>query len=1363
MIMKQHLNERLGRLSAEKIRRLVETVGRKGTGEEQPMVPPGGEEYFPLSGAQEGIWLSCRFSANQSIYNNPVVLQMLVSRELDMIPLNRSFDLLVRRHEILRTGFTTMDEKPAQFVVPAGKPGAQIAFIDLQMEVNREEKCKEIAVREGLMPFDLHDPPLLRLTLLRLRPLEYLLLITSHHLISDGWSNMLFTRELMGTYDSLEKGISPEREAAPRYIHHVLTERSRMRTADYDADLSFWKTNLQDLPMPLQLPVDYARGDSSSLNGGMEDMYIPDELFQSANIYCKLSGVTLFQFFITVFNILLFHYTQQEDIIVGIPLANRGKKDALRTLGLFMNILPLRTRLTGADSFRKLGEQARASCREIMSHQEVPFHKIVDILGLARSTTANPVFQVAFAYQQVPDIQTDGLARYKVDYGISKYDLNIWLEESTLGLSITLTYNSNIFRPGTAGKILKHFTALAKCALAAPDLPVSSLPFLEGNDKSCLYGETSPAAENSSFIRRFESNVRCHPNIFAVDDTCCRLTYPELNNRANKLSRYLIYNKVKPGDVVMLLARRNVAFVTGLLAILKCGATFLPVDDSVPAERLRQILDDSGCGLILTERELADLPGDIPVSMIVFGEEMPFLTSGQNGNPEIYSGKDSAVYLIYTSGTSGKPKGVCIQNRQVSNYIEGISSRIRATPGERYACLSSLAFDLAYTMVFPALSQGGTLVLVPFSLATNPARLEAHFGDSPPEYMKIVPGHLRSLMAVGDTSRILPQKLVILGGESLTPALAKAIRAAKPQCRVMHHYGPTETTIGVLTFEIANDDFSEHPLVPIGKPLPNTYIYLLSRYGHPVPRGTAGEICIGGEQLANGYYKMASMSESPFIPDPFQQGRRLYRTGDIGKMLEDGSVLFLGRSDTQMKLRGYRLEAREVEAMLEKHPAIRSSVVLTRNECLVAFLECDVDCPPDTGELQLLLKKRLPRYMIPDRYVFLPVLPRTANGKIDQNKLDDQPLSLTRNSPENPCSAMEGKLLRVWQATLRNSSPGTNDNFFEIGGNSMLAIELLAKINRDFPVNIGIEALFQYPTIKELAAFLQQLPVAGKMSPLVILNAGRGGTPILLAHPAGGDIFCYRQLAGFLNPQYPLFAFTRQGAQAGKKDFVTIAQMAQQYFDEIPSVYAGLPVIFGGWSMGGYVAFEMACLYSRKYKCHPEVIIFDQVAPGSSDGQVQPVKEEVEQLLIFARKAEQFLSKNLDITADTLLDRDSLERSELFFREFKKAGLLLERITPADFHGFLDFLVLDNKAAIEYTPAVFDGNVLLIKAVDRAVEANSNSLLPDLGWQQYCQHEVTIAEVPGTHASMMSEMNVKAVAEVLSNWLSRDRDRSFRF
>jgi len=1112
-----NLTERIGKLSPAK-RALLEMKlkqTRAVAATEQSIARNNSRGPAPLSFAQERLWFLDQYEPNSSVYNIPSALRLKGS--LDVAAIRRSLDEIIRRHESLRTTFSIVDGEPVQVIAPSFELPVPVVDLSEYPEGQREQEARQIINTETREPFDLAQGPLFRSRLLRLGEDEHVLLMTMHHIVSDGWSMGVLFRELSVLYRAFVNGQpSPLLELPIQYADFALWQREWLKGEVLDRQLSYWKQQLGGIPAILNVPTDRPRPAVQSHRGGRQSFVLTKELTEHVKSLSRKEGTTLFMTLLAAFQTLLYRYTGQEDIVVGSPIANRNRIEIEGLIGFFVNTLVLRSSFSDNPTFRKFLARVRQTTLEAYEHQDLPFERLVEELKPDRNLSRSPLFQVMFVLHNAPSIalELDGLnvGRVRLAGEATKFDLTLSISQVTEGLGASLQYNIDLFDSATIERMADHFQILLQSIVADPEQPISDLPILTEAEKHQLlvdWNETRRDYPSDKCIHElFEQQVERSPDAVAVIYEDQQLTYRALNNRANQLAHYLQKFGVGPEALVGICVDRSLEMVTGLLAILKAGGAYVPLDPDHPKERLAFMLKDAQVSILLTRNSLIEdgrlsIDDHYPLSsglysqikVVCFDRDLEEIAHQSKENPSSGITSDNAAYVIYTSGSTGKPKGVTVENRQLINYSCDIIRRLNPAAGDSFAMVQPLTVDSSVTMIFPCLLTGGALHVISREKAISSPELGDYFQRWSIDFLKIAPSHLIALEASSSPQQFIPQRCLVIGGEESRWDWIRSLRTVAPGCAIFNHYGPTETTVGILMCGVRDEDLSRNYLkTPLGRPIANTRVFLLNAGLQLVPIGIVGELYIAGDNLGRGYLNRPEATAERFIPNPFsvEPGARLYRTGDRARYLPDANIEFLGRIDHQVKIRGFRIEPGEIEAVLTQHPGVEQAIVMPWAETpeqrrLVAYVVPHQARAPSAAELRDFLKKKLPEYMVPSSFTLLDGLPRTPHGKVDREALPipDQRQPAMEESYVPPRSPEEEMIVEIWAEVLKVDRVGVHDNFFDLGGHSLLATQVMSQVRKVFQVELPLRSLFEAPTVAELALRVaQSISNAGELAEL---------------------------------------------------------------------------------------------------------------------------------------------------------------------------------------------------------------------------------------------------------------------------------------
>jgi amino acid adenylation domain-containing protein len=908
-----------------------------------------------LSFAEQRLWFLYQLEGENSTYNLPFAL--LLNGNLNKAALEGAIAEILRRHEVLRTRFQVVNDTPLRVIDL--ETTVTLKVVDLQdlPEAEQLTTVKRLVTIEAQKPFDLANDRLVRVHLWRMSSQSHVLLINIHHIVFDGWSMGIFTQELSALYKTFLSGEpSPLPELPIQYTDFAVWQRQWLTGEVLEKQLDYWKQQLAGAPEVLALPIDHPRQAVQAFRGATVSFLLPNSHEEVLRALSKRTGVTLFMTLYATFVTLLYRYTGSDDIVVGTPTANRNRPEIEGLIGFFVNTLVLRTDLSDNPIFEDLLSRVRDVMLGAYAHTDLPFEKLVEELKLERDLSYTPLVQVMLVLNEpMSQIQMAGLtvSPLAVETATAKFDLTLSFENTPSGLIGNWEYNTDLFDASTIARMTRHFQTLLEAIVANPQQRVSALPLLTERERHQLLVEwnnsTKDYPSDKCIHQLFEEQVERSPDAIAVVFEDKQLTYRELNQRANQLAHYLRTLGVEPEVLVGICVERSLEMVVSLLSILKAGGAYLPLDPALPKESLAFRLIDAQVPILLTQKGLLKREEAQVQTVLYLDADWELIAQESSANPNSEVIPENLAYVLYTSGSTGQPKGVAIEQRQILNYLHAILDKLQLPTGASFANVSTFAADLGNTAIFPALCTGGCLHIVSQELSTDPKALAEYFQRHPIDCLKITPTHLASLLASNASDSILPRQCLVLGGEAASWDLIEKIRQYAPNCRILNHYGPTETTVGVLTYPVSNKQASYNSkTVPIGHPIANTQVYILDRHLQPVPIGVPGELHIGGASLARGYLNRPDLTAEKFISNPFNDrtGTRLYKTGDLVRYLPDGNIEFLGRLDRQVKIRGFRIELSEVETALAQHPAVRETVVVAREDIpgrkyLAAYIVCN--------------------------------------------------------------------------------------------------------------------------------------------------------------------------------------------------------------------------------------------------------------------------------------------------------------------------------------------------------------------------------------------------------------------------------------
>lgn len=1001
-------------------------------------------EYYPLSAAQMRMFLLSRLDSDSTAYNLTQALK--VNGEFNIDHLTEIITQLVDRHEALRTSFDIVEGEPVQKIHK---------YVDFKVEYQEIEESKEVieqVIKKFIKPYDLTKAPLFRFKLVKLinkdKNPAYILIQDMHHIISDGVSEALLTREVNELF--LGKRLP---DIKIQYKDYVDWHQKLMRSNEIQHQKKYWLEKLgTDIPL-LNLPTDYIRPQVFSFKGDSVKLKIEKTITEKLYSLARENRVTLFTLLLASYSILLSRYTGQNDIIIGTPTAGRRHADINNTLGVFINSLALRTSYLPESVFEEFLKKLGYEVLEAFDNQDYPFANLVDDLLIKRDMSRNPIFDAMFILQNmnIDSIKAEGMeiSNYYFDKGIAQLDITIIAVETKDGIDIEINYCTSLFSKETINRFGESFINILKYVVEHPTASLYEIDMLSDVDKSqLLYGFNNTEIQypkDKTINELIEEQVNRTPESIALVFGDKQLNYRELNSRANCIAKKIREKGVEGDSIVAIIANRSFEMLIGILGILKSGGAYLPIDPEYPEDRISYMLEDSGTHIMLTMSSLKDnikFDGDT-----ILLDKEDYAESFQD-NLEVINSPESLAYLIYTSGSTGKPKGVMLEHRGVVNFITGMTEKIDFTPASTILALTTISFDIFVLETLLPLTQGSKIVIADEIQQRNPNMLSKLVTEKGIDMLQATPSRMQMLLSMEKYQACLRGlKYIMIGGEAFPPALLQALKSLT-NARIFNMYGPTETTVWSTVQELTDRDD-----INIGKPIANTSIHIVDKFNTLQPIGVAGELCIAGHGMARGYLGRPELTQEKFIQNPFSMSEKMYKTGDSARWLQNGEIDFLGRLDSQVKIRGYRIELGEIESQLIKFKGIKEAVVAAKedgekNKYLCAYLVLDREL--DISGIREHLKKELPDYMVPSYFIQLDKLPQTPNGKTDKKALPDPDKSICVSVKHTkPTNEIEEKMVEVWKNVLNVKEIGIDDDFFDLGGNSLVAIKLEVELEKN--------------------------------------------------------------------------------------------------------------------------------------------------------------------------------------------------------------------------------------------------------------------------------------------------------------------------
>ena len=1382
--MSDALQKRLAGLSPEKrelvLKKLLQQQpAATSTSKARPSDIPRASRArpLPLSFPQRRLWFLDQFEPGTPAYNIPEFVRLFGPLQVEA--LRRGLDEVIRRHEVLRTTFAAEDGEPLQHI--AARLTLALPVVDLTHlpAEEREARCRALALHASGASFDLARGPLLAATLVRMGPEDHVLLLVVHHIVSDGWSTGVLVRELAALYDAFSGGRpSPLPELPIQYGDFAMWQRQWLQGDVLTSQLDYWRRQLADGDAPLKLPTDRPRPRVRTYAGGKQGFVVDAAVTRRLRALAGQEKASLYMVLLAAFQALLFRYTREPRISVGTYIANRNRTAVEPLIGFFLNTLVMRTDVSGNPGFRELLRRVVEVTLGAYAHQDIPFEKLLEELAPSRDTSFPPFFQAMLVLQNTPEsaaaVGPLRLEPFSVPgESFAQFDLTLWLVEEADGLQGTWEYNRDLFDATTASRMVAHFQTLLAGVAHQPDERITALPLLPSEERHQVLRGWNEAAcavpEGACLHHLIAEHAARTPDAIAVTDTERRLTYAELDQRANRLAHHLRSLGVGPERLAGIFLERSVDMVVAVLAVLKAGGAYVPLDPSYPPDRTALMLSDSQPSVLVTRRALRTLlPAPLP-TVVSVDEDAPAIERHPGTAPEGGAGPDHLAYLVYTSGSTGRPKGVMVAHRGLANAYFAWERDYRLPTLRAHLQMASFSFDVFTGDLARALGSGATLVLCPREWLLEPERLYALMlrervdcGEFVPAVVRLLLGHLQD-----HGLRLDFMRLLIVGSDTWDMREYHQLRGlCGADTRLVSSYGLSEATIDSTWFESTAPVPSEQT-VPIGRPFPNAWMYLLDATLQPVPIGVPGELFVGGVGLARGYRAQPHLTAERFVPHPFstEPGARLYRTGDLARYSADGTLEFIGRNDTQVKLRGHRIELDEIKARLLEHEGVRAVELLVQGDGaarqLVAYLTLTAPDAVGAEALRQHLKKHLPAYMVPSAFVILEAFPLTPNGKVDRKALPP-PEDSRRDAADGfiaPRGDTQQRLAALFEELLGTGPIGAQDNFFDLGGHSLLAVRLVARIRERFGKTLPLATLFQGPTLEQLAQALEDDASARPWSPLVTLQAGSDGPPLFCVPGAGGNVLYFRDLTRLLGPTRSIHGFQARGLDGRAPPHASVEEMAECYVEALQQVRPHGPYHLLGHSFGSWVAFEMAQRLRAKGEEVAFLGILNTPVPRNQEVPAEaPRFDDADWMASVASTAGRVYGVDLAVSAESLRPLTPAERLDHLTARLVQTGLLPPEADRQQVHGLIQ--VYQRAYEITYIPGdTRPVPITLFRAQERHEEdgvlPGDFAEDPTWGWGRHASAPVLIEDVPGDHMTMLAAPHVQALAEQVRRHLER--------
>lgn len=1356
----------------------------------QPSIPRRSlETRVPLSYGQEGLWFISQLDARSPVYNRPVALRLV--GDVDCAALQRALGEILRRHEILRASFSNEFGNPLLVIHPPQPVELPLVDFSALTEGQREKDTREYAQAQAQRPVDLATAPLLRAVLIRLSSHEHLLLLIFHHIAFDAWSEKVLLNELSQGYGHFANGQAPPpAELAIQYPDFSAWQRKRMEAEEIQDHLSYWQNQLAN-PPDFELSSDRPRPSAYTSGGARLQVHLSAEINANLRALALQRQSTPSTVFLSAFLTLLFRYTHQEDVLVGMPVAGRSLIELEALIGLLINTLTLRANLAGQPNFGELLGRVQQLVLEAIVHQEIPLEKLVKEFNPKRSSNRSPYFQILFNYKNIPlqPAQFPGLEcqAYELEVEAAPYDLSLEVVPRGETVACNFIYSTELFFPDTIERLAANFLQLLQSICQQPDAPIDRLPLLSKRERQQVileWNDTQAAIPEGQLVQQlFEAQVLRTPDSLALEEAGRgSLTFSELNDRANQLAHYLVERQVRAGSLVALFLERSLSSAVALLGILKAGGTFLALDPHDPDGRLAYILADSGAKVLISEARFRPRLQNFPGFVIYLDQTAQELARLGAQNLDLPLTLETPFYCIYTSGSSGRPKGVLATQRGALNRFAWMWQAFPFLPGEVCCQKTALSFVDCIWEFFGPLLQGVPNIILSHEIVRDVRLLVQALAQKRVSRIVLVPSLLREMLdGCADLEHVLPDlSLWVSSGEALPSELVQKFQRQLPGRRLINLYGSSEVAADVTCYEVTARDASA-VRIPIGRPLANTQIFLLDEHLQPVPLGVSAEIFIGGANLALGYHQQPSLTAERFIPNPFYEWMRtqnpaasnkLYRSGDLGRYLPDGNLEILGRIDRQVKIRGVRIEPAEIEMALTSHPSIRQAAVLAlpgpnAELYLIAYLVLQ-EAGSQLEQLQLeqlqldqlrrFLASRLPDAMIPSVFQVIEALPLTASGKVDRLALaargDAPEMRLKKSGALFPGrNETETSLCQIWAAILRVEEVGIEDDFFDLGGHSLLATRLAAQVEAQFGKAMPVSIVLLAPTVAKMAAWLEQKQTRSAWPELIVLKAGGNQPPLFCLPGHHGISFPLRELSQLLPAERPVYAIEARTLHHDIPPRRTIQEIAQDSVEIILATCPTPPYYLLGYCVGALVAYEAARQLSALGKEVALVAMIEGKHPQSSAAIYRSPRSLPELMGNVARNLPAWMRRNGWRGVVEGLERHLVAPAAAGISRIRRRPSLPQ---PAPEPSQLPDIHV--RAQNRYQPEVYPGTITLFNA-----EYNIAFNLPylwkkwqvdrALGWEGLALGGVNVVELKGDHNSVIRKPYVQELARQLSTLL----------
>ncbi|WP_421943902.1 amino acid adenylation domain-containing protein [Pedobacter sp.] len=1300
------------------------------------------EKIIVLNESQKELWLSCVIGGDSAnlAYNESVSLKL--SGKFDLSIFKKAIIHLTETHEALRSNVSKNGER----LIVYKNVNANIFYHDFSIfkpeEV--EEKLKSFIHHEISIPFDLYNDNLFKIYVHKIDEHTTYITLIIHHIIGDGWSIGIFLEDLSSLYNNLILGNAAKIDATEQISTYATELVSFEKTEEYKKTQEFWLNQYKnDVPV-LNLPIDFSRPSIRTYEGKRNDYLLNESLYNSIKGLAAKANCSVVSTLIAAFEVFLYHQTGQEDIVLGLPAAGQLASEQFRVVGHCVNLLPLRSKIIPEQAFIEYLKVRRNEIYEVYDNQRLTFSELLKKINVKRNQSTIPLVPVVFNVDKGMDdnVKFEGLT-HKITSNprvCQTFEISLNVNGSKDAVILEWAYNTQLFKTETIDRMMEDFEALLINITSNPELLISN-SFPEKNAFPKITPNYSEYPKDKTIIDLFAEQVVTNGSKRAIIFEGKHLTYKQLDEKSNQIANYLGSRNVKNNNLVPICINPSLEMIVAILGVLKAGAAYVPIDPDAPSFRIKQLTDSSESNLILTDLVTSKKLNDgFSVDVLAIDESSNAIWNSSKTNPNVKVNQNDLIYIIYTSGSTGTPKGVMIPHGNIVDYLYGLIDKLPTINECRsFALGSSISTDLGNTTLFSSLINGAELHLFSKDRFNSVSYIHDYFKTEQIDFLKIVPSHWKHLTY--NLAELYPKKLLMFGGESLPGTYIKKINDSGTSCVVVNHYGPTETTIGKLLHIVdKNHDYST--TIPIGKPFSNTSVYVLNKHAKLCPIGIPGELYIGGKGVALGYLNNEEITDKSFIKNLRNDiDEVVYKTGDLVKWLPDGNIEYLGRIDDQVKIRGNRIELGEIQNVLQKYPDVKQSAVLTEETVggetqLISYLVLEKELNKDA--IIGFLRDRLPEYMIPRVFIKIEEIPLTSNGKIDKRALPKRDILniVEENVYIAPRNENETIITKIWEESLGINKVSVRDDFFEIGGHSMIAIKVMIEIEKRTGKRLPLSTLFERPTIEKIALLISGELKENEWKALVTIKSRGNKTPVYLVHGGGMNVLVFKSMSQFLDAEQPVYAFQALGLSGDTQLFYTIEEIAKKYLEELLTQNPDGPYQLAGYSLGGKIAFEMVKQLLSMGREVKMLGIFDTYIPMPEEG----VQKVVSKLVRQFKKIPFMAGRILTAPAETLKYQATIAKAKISNKN--ESEISADEIFTYNPEMIRAYDIAYNNYKME--PINIPIELFRVK---KRIYFLDDPIY--LGWKRYSFKSVNIHDIPGDHKTFLFPPNDVELAQKL--------------